>query len=68
MKDTLENAQEGENWAILIGPEGGISPADRAALQAMDQITAVNIGPRILPAETATGAALALYQAVLGGF
>jgi 16S rRNA (uracil1498-N3)-methyltransferase len=61
MKGTLESAQEGDNWTILIGPESGFSPTECAALRAMDQVTAVNIGPKNLRAEIAAVAALALY-------
>lgn len=52
--------------AILIGPEGGFSPAERAMLQARDGVVPVSLGPRILRAETAAVAALALWEAVLG--
>ncbi len=53
-------------WAVLIGPEGGFSPEERAALRALPQSVAVSLGPRILRAETAAAAALALWQAALG--
>lgn len=53
-------------WAILIGPEGGFSPAERARLQAMSNTNAVSLGPRILRADTAAVAALTLWQARLG--
>ena len=52
--------------AILIGPEGGFSPAERAALAAARFATAVSLGPRILRAETAALSALALWQALAG--
>ncbi len=53
-------------WAILIGPEGGFSDAEAARLRGMAQVVAVSLGPRILRADTAAVAALALWQAALG--
>ncbi|TDL90612.1 16S rRNA (uracil(1498)-N(3))-methyltransferase [Meridianimarinicoccus aquatilis] len=53
-------------WAILIGPEGGFSPAERARLHAHPAAHPVSLGPRILRADTAAVAALALWQAALG--
>lgn len=53
-------------WAILIGPEGGFSDAERRRLGAMAQAHSVSLGPRILRADTASVAALALWQAHLG--
>lgn len=52
--------------AVLIGPEGGFSPQERARLRAMPGVTAVTLGPRILRADTAAIAALTLYQAAAG--
>jgi 16S rRNA (uracil1498-N3)-methyltransferase len=49
--------------AILIGPEGGFSPEERARLSRLPFVTPFALGPRILRAETAALAALALYQA-----
>ena len=53
-------------WAILIGPEGGFSPEERQRLAALSQAVPVSLGPRILRADTAAVAALALWQAALG--
>ena len=53
-------------WAVLIGPEGGFSAAERARLAAMAQATAVSLGPRVLRADTAAVAALTLWQLQLG--
>ena len=53
-------------WAILIGPEGGWSAAERARLGALEGVTRVSLGPRILRADTAAVAALVLWQAALG--
>lgn len=61
----LLNAEPGP-WAILIGPEGGFSPEERAKLQALPFVTPVSLGPRILRADTAAVAALTLWQTTLG--
>lgn len=53
-------------WAILIGPEGGFSAPERAHLGRLPFVTPVSLGPRILRADTAAVAALALWQAALG--
>ena len=53
-------------WAILIGPEGGFSPAERARLHTLPFVTAVSLGPRILRADTAACAAITLWQAAIG--
>lgn len=53
-------------WAILIGPEGGFAPEERAAVRAVPASLAVNLGPNILRADTAAIAALTLWQAALG--
>jgi 16S rRNA (uracil1498-N3)-methyltransferase len=52
--------------AILIGPEGGFSPGERALLSAHPAALPVRLGPRILRAETAAIAALALWQQAQG--
>ena len=52
--------------AILTGPEGGFDPDERAALRALPFVTPVTLGPRILRADTAALAALAIWQAVAG--
>jgi 16S rRNA (uracil1498-N3)-methyltransferase len=52
--------------AVLIGPEGGFAPQEREALLAVPHATPIALGPRILRADTAAVAALALVQAVLG--
>lgn len=58
--------QAGGPWAVLIGPEGGFAPEERARLRGLDCVTAVSLGPRILRADTAAISALTLWQAVLG--
>jgi 16S rRNA (uracil1498-N3)-methyltransferase len=52
--------------AVLIGPEGGFSDDERAELKALPFVTAISLGPRILRADTAAVAALAVVQAALG--
>jgi 16S rRNA (uracil1498-N3)-methyltransferase len=51
---------------LLIGPEGGFSDAERRELRALPFVTAIPLGPRILRADTAAGAALALVQSTIG--
>ncbi|MDR6307088.1 16S rRNA (uracil1498-N3)-methyltransferase [Pacificitalea manganoxidans] len=53
-------------WAILIGPEGGFSEAERARIAGVPQARGVSLGPRILRADTAAVAAMTLWQTVLG--
>jgi 16S rRNA (uracil1498-N3)-methyltransferase len=52
--------------AILIGPEGGFSPDERRWLRSLPFVLPVTLGPRILRADTAAIAALALWQAAVG--
>jgi 16S rRNA (uracil1498-N3)-methyltransferase len=51
---------------VLIGPEGGFDPQERARLRALEGVAPVSLGPRILRADTAAIAALTLWQAALG--
>jgi len=60
------DATRAESLAILTGPEGGFSEDERAALLKQPNIVRLSLGPRILRADTAAVAALALVQAVLG--
>jgi 16S rRNA (uracil1498-N3)-methyltransferase len=52
--------------AVLIGPEGGFSEEERAMLLRRPMVVRIALGPRILRADTAAIAALALVQAVFG--
>jgi len=52
--------------AALVGPEGGFADDERAFLLALPFVTALPLGPRILRADTAAVAVLALIQATLG--
>lgn len=51
---------------LLIGPEGGFSEDERQTLRRLPFVTAIPLGPRILRADTAAVAAMALVQSVLG--
>jgi len=66
---TLATARrhEGEPaLAVLIGPEGGFAEDERAALLRAPNVVRLALGPRILRADTAAVAALALVNTVLG--
>jgi 16S rRNA (uracil1498-N3)-methyltransferase len=52
--------------AVLIGPEGGFAADERAALLELPNVVRLALGPRLLRADTAAVAALALMGAVLG--
>jgi 16S rRNA (uracil1498-N3)-methyltransferase len=66
----IEALQQGlsatEGIDILIGPEGGFAEEERALLLRQPRMLRLSLGPRILRADTAGVAALALVQAVLG--
>ena len=51
---------------LLVGPEGGFCDEERQRLRALPFVTAIPLGPRILRADTAAVAVLALVQATLG--
>ncbi|MCB1354630.1 MAG: 16S rRNA (uracil(1498)-N(3))-methyltransferase [Rhodobacteraceae bacterium] len=53
-------------WAILIGPEGGFAPEEAERLRGLPFVLPVTLGPRVLRADTAAVAAIALWQAALG--
>lgn len=64
---TMPEAGSGpQPLALLIGPEGGFAEEERAALLKLTNTVRLSLGPRILRADTAAVAALALMQAVLG--
>lgn len=64
--DALVEADAGQPWAILIGPEGGFSPREREMLRGLAYATPATLGPRILRADTAAISALTLWQARIG--
>jgi 16S rRNA (uracil1498-N3)-methyltransferase len=51
---------------VLIGPEGGFADDEREALLSQSYVIPISLGPRILRADTAAVAALALVQAIIG--
>lgn len=65
---TLGGATSGAQGGIdlLIGPEGGFSEEERAGLLRQAKISRLSLGPRILRADTAAVAAMAIAQATLG--
>lgn len=56
----------GQKLALLVGPEGGFDEEERRLIAAKPFARAVGLGPRILRAETASIAALAVVQALAG--
>lgn len=62
----LRAARPGSPLAVLIGPEGGFAEGERLLLLKRPNLVRLSLGPRILRADTAAVAALALVQAVLG--
>jgi 16S rRNA (uracil1498-N3)-methyltransferase len=62
----LANVPHGSPLALLIGPEGGFSPDERAMLLRRRGTVRLSLGPRIMRADTAAVAALALLNATLG--
>ncbi|MBI1329621.1 MAG: 16S rRNA (uracil(1498)-N(3))-methyltransferase [Alphaproteobacteria bacterium] len=63
--DALHGARGGA-WAILTGPEGGFDPAERDMIRALPSVMPVTLGGRILRADTAALASLAVWQALTG--
>src|SRR5215510_3869482 len=61
-----QNSKDPLPLAVLVGPEGGFAADERAALLALPNTVRLALGPRILRADTAAVAALALVGAVLG--
>jgi 16S rRNA (uracil1498-N3)-methyltransferase len=64
--DELKKARADGGVGLLIGPEGGFDEDERAAILATPRVLRLSLGPRILRADTAAVAALALIQATLG--
>lgn len=62
---TLQAIESGP-LAVLVGPEGGFDPAEHALVTSQPFVIPLSLGPRVLRADTAAVAALALVQAVLG--
>jgi 16S rRNA (uracil1498-N3)-methyltransferase len=66
LKALKQNHSGANGLDVLIGPEGGFADEERALLLRQRQILRLALGPRILRADTAGVAALALVQAALG--
>jgi len=62
----LESLGPSESVTVLVGPEGGWAPAERDAMRDAG-VAAASLGPRVLRAETAAIAALAVVFYALGG-
>ena len=59
-------AIKGGPGAVLIGPEGGFTDSENAAIRAHPNARPVSLGPRILRADTAAVAAIAVWMAKNG--
>ncbi|MFZ1109041.1 MAG: 16S rRNA (uracil(1498)-N(3))-methyltransferase [Rhodomicrobium sp.] len=57
---------KGRKLAALVGPEGGFSESERDMLLSRSFVCPISLGPRIMRADTAAVAVLALLNAVLG--
>jgi len=70
ISNPIEALQQGlsatEGIDLVIGPEGGFAEEERALLLRQPRTLRLSLGPRILRADTAGVAALALVQAALG--
>ena len=64
--DALSMTRADGGVGLLIGPEGGFGDDERAAILSAPRVLRLSLGPRILRADTAAVAALALIQATLG--
>lgn len=60
------SALDGQRVGLLVGPEGGFSNEERRKLRALPFVVPISLGPRILRADTAAVAALAVMQAIIG--
>jgi 16S rRNA (uracil1498-N3)-methyltransferase len=63
--DALQEGRGGA-WGVLTGPEGGFDPQEHALLRACSFVLPVTLGPRIMRADTAVLAALAVWQSLCG--
>lgn len=58
--------QQNEQVGLIIGPEGGFSEQERAILHKLSFVISIPLGPRILRADTAAVAAMAIIQSTIG--
>ncbi|HVA14574.1 MAG TPA: 16S rRNA (uracil(1498)-N(3))-methyltransferase [Stellaceae bacterium] len=63
---TVLSGQSAASWAVLVGPEGGFAETELDALRKLPFVSPVSLGPRILRADTAALAGLAVLQALRG--
>ncbi len=66
LSEALRASDHAGPWSILIGPEGGFSDKERDLLHGFPATLPVSLGPRIMRADTAALAALAVFQAIRG--
>src|SRR5258708_2819841 len=64
--NALEHVGEQTRWGILTGPEGGFDPQERESIRQCSFVLPVTLGPRIMRADTAALAALAVWQSISG--
>ncbi len=62
----LAGLERGTPVSILIGPEGGFAPEEKERIAGLARAIPVSLGPRVLRADTAAVAAIALVQSMLG--
>lgn len=58
--------REGEGISLLVGPEGGFDDVERESIARLPNVVRLSLGPRVLRADTAAVAALAVVQATIG--
>jgi 16S rRNA (uracil1498-N3)-methyltransferase len=66
ISDVAARLPPGPPVALLVGPEGGFDETELDAMGKLSFVTRVGLGPRVLRAETAALAAVAVFQAVAG--
>lgn len=64
--NALSSIKRGTPVAVLTGPEGGFAPDERAFLLDQPTVHPISLGPRVMRADTAAIAVLALVNAVIG--
>ncbi|MDB5506079.1 MAG: Ribosomal small subunit methyltransferase [Devosia sp.] len=64
--ERLQQLGDRPSVSVLIGPEGGFSDEERQILLSKQYVIPISLGPRILRADTAAVAALAVVQSIIG--